>query len=910
MSSNRLSRLRNISLKTRLTAVVALFFVFSLTLLYGLAASVFERALEKLIVARQSSLIANLANEIDQKVELRKSVLIRLASDLGTVEGGDDKIQGFLSHHHSLDGIFDNLVVFDLQGVLLANLNNPDTRSTLNISSRDYFQKTVQQKKVIISAPLKSSMSGRPMVVVSVPVFDVRGAMLSVLTGTIELTQDSFLADLATAKIGGHGYFYVLTNQGVFVTHPDQNRILKSSNESPDRSQLSVSALGSSLEGNLTSNEKTRDESILSYRRLKSVDWIVAGVYPTSEAFSIVAEVRKEALLASVALLLSLLLLAWWFMYWQLAPLQRLQFKVNNADANMHAVRANAQYPKDEIGDLAKAFDDAMVKRRDAEAALSASEKQLRMIADNMSAFIAYIDYREIYVFANKRAEHLFGLSASQVIGKTIKQVNTPEFYQLTKPYVSQVLNGEWTRFERRIFRYGFWEWDRVTYVPDFNKAGKVDGFFVLVEDITEFKRIQDDLQRSEKRVRTITDNLPALIAYVDADERYRFCNRNYGRIPGIDPAGIIGKSVREVFGDESYAELRDQIQQALRGETVSFERFSNERGFTGYWQYEYVPDINREGQVAGYYSMVIDISDRKEAELKLKASEGLLRTIADNIPAFVSFIDLEDRYQFVNRPYESWFHLPLAEIRYQPVCSLLSGEMQQEHRVHFKLALAGEKTEFETEINVAGKPGHYHAIYAPQYDQNGRVMGVNTLINDISDAKAVEKQLLALARFDTLTGLPNRNQINERMEQASARSQRNQRLMAAMFLDVDRFKSINDTLGHHAGDEVLKEFATRLKHCIRQTDMVGRLAGDEFVIVLEGLNIQSEAQTVAEKIVHAMTTPFLIEGSHLMITTSIGVAISNARNSNPEQMLKKADEALYQAKKAGRNNFKVLQLD
>ncbi|MFX7620648.1 hypothetical protein ABTJ52_19685, partial [Acinetobacter baumannii] len=89
---------------------------------------------------------------------------------------------------------------------------------------------------------------------------------------------------------------------------------------------------------------------------------------------------------------------------------------------------------------------------------------------------------------------------------------------------------------------------------------------------------------------------------------------------------------------------------------------------------------------------------------------------------------------------------------------------MQQEHRVHFKLALAGEKTEFETEINVAGKPGHYHAIYAPQYDQNGRVMGVNTLINDISDAKAVEKQLLALARFDTLTGLPNRNQINERM--------------------------------------------------------------------------------------------------------------------------------------------------
>ena len=899
-------RIRDITLKTRLTVAVAIFFVLSLALLYGLATSVFERALERMVVARQSSLITNIANEIDQKIELRKNAMIRLASDLGSGDTGALQVQSFLSQHHSLEGLFDNLAVFDLNGDIIANMGDPATRGKLNIGKRDYFKKTVEEKKIVISAPLKSGISGRPLIVVSVPVFDTRGNILLVLVGTMELTQDSFLADLATARIGEHGYFYVQTGDGIFVTHPDHQRIMKNSRDFPDKSQIPATA---ALEGNIITSDGTRDEAILSYRRLKSVGWIVAGVYPAREAFSIVAEVRRDAVLLSIALLLVLLLLVWWFMYWQLAPLQKLRDKVNNADVNMYVGRTDHDYPRDEIGDLAKAFDDAMKKRRNAEQALTASEKQLRLTADNMSAFIAYVDYQERYTFVNKRIEHLFGISAQQAIGKTIKQISSPEFYQQSKPYITQVLNGEWTRFERRVQRYGHWEWDRVTYVPDFSKSGMVDGFFVLVEDITEFKRVQDELRLSEKRIRTITDNVPAMIAYVDADQRFRFCNRNYGQIPGVDPAEIIGKQVRDIFDEESYNDVQEKINRALRGERMSFERYTSERGLNSHLQYDYVPDINREGRVVGYYSLVIDISDRKEAELKLRASEGLLRTIADNIPAFVSFIDAQNRYQFVNRPYESWFNRPLADIRCQPVQSLLKDELQTLHEEHYKLAMAGEKTEFETEIIVAGKTGHYHATYVPQYDDHGQVVGVNSLITDISDAKAVEKQLTALARFDSLTGLPNRNQINERLEQASARSQRSGRLMAVMFLDVDKFKSINDTLGHHAGDEVLKEFASRLRHCIRQTDMAGRLAGDEFVIVLEGLNMQSEAQTVAAKIVQAMTTPFDIEGSPLMVTTSIGVAISSEHQASAEELLKKADEALYLAKKAGRNNFKVLQL-
>jgi diguanylate cyclase (GGDEF)-like protein/PAS domain S-box-containing protein len=355
---------------------------------------------------------------------------------------------------------------------------------------------------------------------------------------------------------------------------------------------------------------------------------------------------------------------------------------------------------------------------------------------------------------------------------------------------------------------------------------------------------------------------------------------------------------------------LKEKIHRALHGQAVSFERFATERGLYKHLQYEYVPDVNTEGETLGFYAMIIDVSDRKEAELKLQASEGLLRTIADNIPAFVSFIDTDNHFQFVNRPYETWFNLPLVAIRGRALSSLLSGDLLELHQTHFMYALSGERTEFEIEIEIAGLLGHYHATYVPQFNDVGKVIGVNSLINDVSDAKAVEKQLLALARFDSLTALPNRNQLNERMEQASARSQRTGRLMAIMFLDIDHFKDINDELGHHAGDEVLKEFASRLKNCIRQTDLVGRLGGDEFVIILEGLNAHAEAELVAGKIIQAMTIPVIVEGQPHMITASIGIAICGEKKHSGEQMLKKADEALYLVKKAGRNNFIVLQMD
>jgi diguanylate cyclase (GGDEF)-like protein len=194
---------------------------------------------------------------------------------------------------------------------------------------------------------------------------------------------------------------------------------------------------------------------------------------------------------------------------------------------------------------------------------------------------------------------------------------------------------------------------------------------------------------------------------------------------------------------------------------------------------------------------------------------------------------------------------------------------------------------------------------YVPDIDAQGTVAGFFSLVEDITALKQVENQLRIMVRFDSLTGLSNRLQFDEKLVEAIARSRRSERQMAVMFLDIDRFKSINDTLGHHGGDEVLREFAQRLLACVRHTDVVARLAGDEFVIILEGLHAPQEAAVVASKIIQAMAHDFQILGMMRNVTTSIGIAIRDDDEIDPEALLRRADEALYRAKAAGRNTFR-----
>jgi diguanylate cyclase (GGDEF)-like protein len=184
-------------------------------------------------------------------------------------------------------------------------------------------------------------------------------------------------------------------------------------------------------------------------------------------------------------------------------------------------------------------------------------------------------------------------------------------------------------------------------------------------------------------------------------------------------------------------------------------------------------------------------------------------------------------------------------------------------------------------------------------------------VIQDISDSKHAaaalkksEEQFRHLAQYDILTKLPNRALYHDRLTHALLEARRNSWRVGVLFIDVDQFKSVNDTFGHAVGDELLKEIAERLARCVRSNDTVGRLSGDEFAIVLGRITSPSDTALVAKKIIDEFSRSFLLSGTELLISVSIGITVSPADGNDQEVLMRNADAAMYQAKQRGRNNY------
>ena len=509
-------------------------------------------------------------------------------------------------------------------------------------------------------------------------------------------------------------------------------------------------------------------------------------------------------------------------------------------------------------------------------------------------------------MFGNRRFAEFWGGDPHSVVGRRVSDVVSPDAYEQIAPELQRSYRGEARRFDLVVPRADGVQHFQVDHVPDVDAQGHVLGIVTISQDVTALRDAKQALVASERRMRMVADNLPALIAYLNADQRYLFVNARSRDMFGLEPEQMVGRTVAELLSPDAYAQTAPHLARVRNGKRARFQRTMMRNGRECNELVELIPDQDSSGNVVGFYGLVQDITDLREAQAKAEESEQRLRRITDNIPSMVAYIDRDRRYRFNSRYYESWLGRPLSEITGRLVSDVLGPEAYSAIRANLDRALAGERVDFDVEVKERDGSRFVRGTYIPDVDAAGRVVGIYSSSSDVTPLKQVERQLERLAQNDTLTGLPNRHMFNDGIASALRRSQRSGTHVALLFLDIDGFKQINDSLGHGAGDEVLREFARRLRTAVRATDLVARLAGDEFVIVLEGIHTRDECRFVARKILGAMRAEFHAADTTLKVTTSIGVALGHGSSTTPEALLKRADSALYAAKGQGRDRFEI----
>jgi diguanylate cyclase (GGDEF)-like protein/PAS domain S-box-containing protein len=438
--------------------------------------------------------------------------------------------------------------------------------------------------------------------------------------------------------------------------------------------------------------------------------------------------------------------------------------------------------------------------------------------------------------------------------------------------------------------------------------TGRPLGAVAVMKDITELNASRAQLAVNERRLRAITENLPALIGKVNVAGKFVFLNGHALQAYGKTAGELLGQDVAQAYSPAAYARIAPYIKRVVAGERVFFEYVVRNGQRELHYQCSFIPQRLPNGQPDGFFAMANDITSRKLSELQLVDSEERLRTITDNVPVLIAQLDSEHRYRFANAVHASWLGKSADKILGQTMEEAFGREHYSQQVAALEQAWRGQASQCEHEIVRKKHTRIVHSTFLPQL-REGFVTSVFVLTTDATASRQHERNLHALAHTDALTALPNRRHFDAALQTCVSRRPQTGQHLALLYLDIDYFKQINDKHGHATGDAVLVEFARRLRAAVRTSDIVARLAGDEFTVLLQDVRSEADVELVMRKILEAIWTPFVLPDCTLNVATTIGAAIAAGPGMTPRLLMESADAALYTAKNAGRNTYAIRNL-
>ncbi len=432
-----------------------------------------------------------------------------------------------------------------------------------------------------------------------------------------------------------------------------------------------------------------------------------------------------------------------------------------------------------------------------------------------------------------------------------------------------------------------------------------------LDEKVRQLEQKQKMLRLSEARYRSlindVLDNSSVAIVILDKTFNVVWTNRSFERFFHVRREQVIGRDFRHTI-DTLFTDIcsfKCKLLSIYRSDRPNKRMICHLRGNDGrggrWLEYHSQPihtGLYRGGRVEHFS----DITEIKQAEERLR----VLSQAVEQSPASVMITDTKGDIRYVNPRFSQITGDSAEEAVHQNLVETIAGHAPADMQTEIRTTLE-KGGEWRGELPSQRKNGEafweYVAI-SPIRDNDGTISHFLAICEDITVRKVYEERLFNQANFDSLTRLPNRVLAFDRLTQAIARAHRNGRTVAVMFIDLDNFKNVNDTLGHAAGDQLLIEAAKRLRNATRKGDTVARLSGDEFLVILPDLATVRDSKVVAHKILTGFSTPFPLEGRELFFTVSIGLSTYPDDSDNPHTLLQHADAAMYRAKASGRNTY------
>ena len=438
---------------------------------------------------------------------------------------------------------------------------------------------------------------------------------------------------------------------------------------------------------------------------------------------------------------------------------------------------------------------------------------------------------------------------------------------------------------------------------PIRDRLGTYYGRIWYFSDVTEARKAQKVLLQKDYYQRALLDNFPFIVWLKDKDCRYLAVNRVFAERFAISTDEVIGKTDFDIFpADLAHEYQANDLQVMTTKQQKNLEEWVGLDAERLWMEVYKAPLLGVQGQVLGTVGFARDISQRRLSEEELK----LAAMVFDNSSEAMLVTDADNKILNINAAFTAMTGYEKEEVLGKDPRILSSGDHDQ---AFYQAMWQSINTtgSWQGEIKNRRKTGetYIEEIFINTiFDDNNRPQRRVALFSDITQRKRTEEQIWQQANFDPLTGLPNRRMARERLAQEIKKARRGQHRFGLMMIDLDRFKEVNDTLGHEFGDALLQQAALRLKSCVRESDAVARLGGDEFIIILSVLDKAINPERVAGKVVEQLSQPFSLQDEQVYVSASVGITLYPDDGQELSQLLRNADQAMYAAKNKGRNGY------